>query len=81
MFPMPVWFHRLLAQFFELTMTVPLTSVAQVRILAEGIVEPAMPVTKLPYDLVPTRRFTVEQIRSGLPQPRPFCVDHLRFCH
>ena len=81
MFPMPVWFHRLLAEFFELTMTVPLTSVAQVRILAEGIVEPATPVTKLPYDLVPTRRFTVEQIRSGLPQPRPFCVDYLRFCH
>ena len=34
----------------------------------------------LPYDLVPTRRFTTEQIRSGLPEPGPFCVGDLRWC-
>lgn len=81
MFPMPVWFHRLLAQLFELTMEVPLTSVAQVRILSEGVAEPATPVSNLPYDLVPTRRFTLEQIRKGLPHPGPFSIANLRFCH
>ena len=37
-----------------------------VRILSEGVVEPGSPVVPLPYDLVPTRRFTVEQIRDGV---------------
>jgi len=80
MFPLPVWCHRLLAHVFELTMKVPLVSLAQVRILAEGVVEPASPVTAVPYDLVPTRRFTPEQIRNGLPHPAPFCVGDLRLC-
>ena len=66
MFPLPVFCHRLMARVFELTMNIPLTSLAQVRILSEGIVEPGSPVVPLPYDLVPTRRFTMEQIRNGL---------------
>jgi NADH dehydrogenase len=81
MFPMPTWFHRLLAYVFELTMKVPLASLAQVRILSEGVTEAATPVSALPYDLVPTRRFTLEQIRNGLPHPGPFCIDNLRWCH
>jgi uncharacterized protein YbjT (DUF2867 family) len=81
MFPMPIWFHRLLAHFFELTMKVPLASLAQVRILSEGVTEAATPVSALPYDLVPTRRFTLEQIRNGLPHPGPFSVGNLRWCH
>jgi len=80
MFPLPVWWHRLMAHVFECTMKVPLVSLAQVQILSEGIVEPASPVTALPYDLVPTRRFTPEQIRNGLPHPAPFCVGDLRLC-
>lgn len=80
MFPLPIWCHQLMARAFELTMKVPLVSVAQVRILSEGIVEPATPVSAVPYDLVPTRRFTSEQIRNGLPQPAPFCVGDLRWC-
>ncbi len=80
MFPLPVWCHKLLARVFELTMKIPLASVAQVRILAEGVVEPASPVVPVPYDLVPTRRFTADQIRSGLPVPGPFCVGDLRWC-
>ena len=80
-FPLPVWCHELMAHFFEKTMRVPLTSLAQVRILAEGIVEPSTPVSKLPYDVLPTRRFTAEQIRNGLPQVGPFCVNDLRWCH
>ena len=80
MFPLPVWCHELMAHVFELTMSVPLASVAQVRILSEGIVEAASPVVPVPYDLVPTRRFTTEQIRNGLPQAGPFCVSDLRWC-
>ena len=80
MIRMPICFHKLLARVCEWTMRVPLVSLAQVRILSEGVVEPASPVVPLPYDLVPTRRFTADQIRSGLPQARPFCVGDLRWC-
>ena len=80
MFPLPVVCHLSMASFFEWTMKVPLTSLAQVRILSEGVVEPGSPVVPLPYDLVPTRRFTTDQIRSGLPEPGPFCVGDLRLC-
>lgn len=78
--PLPVVCHKLLARVFECFMKIPLTSVAQVRILSEGVVEPGSPVVPVPYDLVPTRRFTVEQIRNGLPQARTFCVGDLRWC-
>ena len=81
MFPLPVWCHTLMAHVFERTMKIPLTSLAQVRILAEGVVEPATAVSQVPYDLLPTRRFTPDQIRNGLPQPGPFCVGDLRWCH
>jgi len=80
MFPLPVFCHRLMAHVFELTMKIPLTSLAQVRILSEGVVEAGSPVVPVPYDLAPTRRFTAEQIRNGLPQPKPFCVGDLRLC-
>src|SRR5262245_44340297 len=79
-FPLPVWCHGLMAHVFERAMSVPLVSLAQVRILSEGIVEPASPVVPVPYDLVPTRRFTTEQIRNGLPQAGPFCVGDFRWC-
>lgn len=80
MFPLPVVCHLSMASFFEWTMKIPLTSLAQVRILSEGVVDPGSPVVPLPYDLVPTRRFTTDQIRSGLPEPGPFCVGDLRLC-
>jgi uncharacterized protein YbjT (DUF2867 family) len=80
MFPLPLWCHRLLAHVFELTMKVPLVSLAQVQILAEGVAEPATPVTPLPYDLIPTRRFTAEQIRNGLPAAASFYIGDLRPC-
>lgn len=80
MFPLPVIFHELMARVFERLMKVPLTSLAQIRILSEGVVEPGSPVVPVPYDLIPTRRFTAEQIRNGLPQPGPFCVGDLRWC-
>ena len=80
MIRLPIFCHQLMANVFEWTMRVPLVSLAQVRILSEGVTEPGSPVVPLPYDLVPTRRFTTEQIRSGLPQPKPFCVGDLRWC-
>lgn len=80
MLPLPVWCHQLLARVFECTMKVPLVSIAQVRILSEGVSEAASPTAAVPYDLIPTRRFTPEQIRNGLPHPARFCVGNLRLC-
>jgi NADH dehydrogenase len=79
-FPAPLWFHYLLAYFCELTMKVPMVARAQVRILSEGIVEPALSCDPLPYDLQPTRRFSEEQIRAGLPAAEGFGVRDLRRC-
>jgi uncharacterized protein YbjT (DUF2867 family) len=76
--PGPIWFHRGLAMVCEWTMKVPLVAKAQVRILEEGVVEPATACDPLPGDLTPSRRFTPEQIRSGLPEPGPFGLRDLR---
>ncbi|HEX7721854.1 MAG TPA: NAD(P)H-binding protein [Pyrinomonadaceae bacterium] len=80
MFRAPVWLHRLMARFWELTMKVPLVARAQIRILSEGVVEPALPCDVLPVDLWPGRKFTDEQIREGLPAPGPFTLRDLRCC-
>ncbi len=77
-FPAPVWFHYALAQACEWTMRVPLVAKAQVRILSEGVVEAAGACDALPPDLTPTRLFTREQIRSGLPEPGAFGLRDLR---
>jgi len=79
-FPAPLWFHYALAMVCEATMKVPLVARAQVRILSEGVVEPATACDPLPADLLPVRRFTAEQIRGGLPEPGPFGVRDLRCC-
>jgi uncharacterized protein YbjT (DUF2867 family) len=79
-FPAPLWFHYVLARVCELTMKVPLIARAQVQILSEGVVEPAIPCDQLPSDLQPGRRFTPEQIRGGLPEPGPFGLRDLRCC-
>jgi len=79
-FPAPLWFHYALARAAELTMKVPLVARAQVRILSEGVVEPAAPCDSLPPDLTPVRRFTPEQIRNGLPEAGPFGLRDLRCC-
>jgi uncharacterized protein YbjT (DUF2867 family) len=76
----PIWCHYALARFWELTMKVPLVARAQVRILSEGVVEPAGPCDSLPADLLPTRSFTDDQIRDGLPEPGPFTLRDLRCC-
>ena len=76
--PAPIVFHQILAQVCEWTMKVPLVAKAQVRILEEGVTEPAASCDELPVDLIPTRCFTEEQIRLGLPEPGPFGLRDLR---
>jgi hypothetical protein len=61
-------------------MNVPLAARAQIRILSEGVVEPALPCDPLPADLLPQRKFTDEQIRTGLPEAGPFTLRDLRCC-
>ena len=80
---MPVWFHYALGHLLEATMKIPLVSLAQVRILSEGIVEPQPQCGTLPDDLLPSTPFTDEQIRRGLPAPGAFSTSDFRCwaCH
>jgi uncharacterized protein YbjT (DUF2867 family) len=77
---MPLWFHYMLGWILERVMRTPLVSIAQVRILSEGIVEPLPPCDHVPDDLRPTRRFTDEQIRRGLPEAKAFGTQDLICC-
>jgi NADH dehydrogenase len=81
MFPMPVWFHYALAWFLEKIMVVPMVSLAQVRILSEGLCEPWLPCEPTAPELAPRIGFSEEQIRKGLPPPGPFCWRDLRCCN
>ena len=76
---LPVLAHVALAHACEAVMRVPLISVAQVHILAEGVVEAAPAADELPPDLVPRTPFTAEVIRRGLPEPGPFGCRDLRW--
>ena len=78
MFPLPVWWHYAFAWFCEQTMRIPLISVAQVRILSEGLVEALPPCDAMPDDLKPRRAFTETRIREGLPEARPFGLADCR---
>ena len=78
--PAPIWSQALLAHVFEWTMTVPLVAKAQVRILAEGVVDAAPACDPLPDDLRATRLFSDDQIRAGLPARGRFTVRDLRWC-
>ena len=80
MFPMPVWFHRVLGWCLERMMKVPMVSRAQVRMLDEGLGEPAPSCELVTPNLAPQIRFTCEQIRKGLPEPGPFTFRDLRCC-
>lgn len=80
MFPLPVWFHYLLGWFVERIMTVPLVSVAQVRMLTEGLAEPWQPCELPPPELAPETPFSEEQIRNGLPAAGPFALHDILCC-
>lgn len=79
-FPAPVWFHRIFARVLEQAMKVPLVALAQVRILAEGVVAPEPPAPTPPPQLAPRLYFTDEQIRQGLPHRLRFGLTDLRCC-
>jgi uncharacterized protein YbjT (DUF2867 family) len=79
-FPAPVTLHYALAVLCEAVMKIPLVSLAQVRILSEGIVEPAGPCEDLPSDLALATPFGSEEIRRRLPAPGPFGLADLRCC-
>lgn len=78
--PVPVAAHRLLALGQELTLETPITSRAQVQMLAEGLVEPAPAdvCEPLPSELEPDRGFTDEQIAAALPDLERFGLGDLR---
>lgn len=78
MFRLPTAFHYCLGWLAEKVMTVPLVSVAQVRILSEGVAVPLPGFDTLPSDLVPQTHFTDEQIRQGLPAAKPFGLHDCR---
>jgi uncharacterized protein YbjT (DUF2867 family) len=79
-FPMPEWFHYVLGWCAERIMTVPLVSIAQVRILTEGLAEPNPPCDRLPAELAPAISFNDKQIRMGLPRAGSFTWRDLRCC-
>ncbi len=79
MFPLPLWFHYALGWFCERTMRIPLISLAQVRILSEGVVDPLPVCDHVPDDLKPRHAFTETQIRAGLPDTKPFGLGDCRW--
>jgi NADH dehydrogenase len=78
-FRSPIFFHCILGFVLEQIMTVPLVSLAQVRILSEGIVEPLPPCDPLPEELMPRTPFSESQIRHGLPEAGRFGLRDLRW--
>jgi NADH dehydrogenase len=76
--PAPLLFHRVLAQVAEWTMTVPLLSTAQARMLAEGVTDAAPPAGELPAELRPRLPFDDDAIRAALPAPGGFGWSDLR---
>jgi NADH dehydrogenase len=76
--PTPLAIQKVIAWAAEATMKIPLLSLAQLRILSEGLVEALPPCETLPANLMPAKRYTAEQIRKGLPEPGPFGLRDLR---
>jgi NADH dehydrogenase len=77
---LPIVAHLVLARAFQAVMRVPLVSLAQVHILAEGVVGASPSAAQPPSDLLPRTRFTDEVIRAGLPEPGGFGCRDLRWC-
>ncbi|HEY4036659.1 MAG TPA: NAD-dependent epimerase/dehydratase family protein [Ktedonobacteraceae bacterium] len=77
--PFPVILLSLISWWFERLMTRPLVSLAQVRILSEGVIEPLPACDPLPPDLIPQHAFTEQQIRQGVSQARPVGMADCRF--
>jgi NADH dehydrogenase len=76
--PAPPAINYAVAHVAEWSMKVPLASVAQVRMLAEGLTEPWGRVDSLPEDLLPRTPLSDEVLRAGLPLAGPFTRADLR---
>jgi hypothetical protein len=75
----PLAFHYALAWVSERTMSVPLVSLAQVRILREEVLEPVLAPDPVPdIDLVPSTAFDPASIRAGLTELDRFHAADLR---
>lgn len=79
-FPLPVSFHYIGAWLQEKLMRVPITARAQVRILAEDVVEPAPAdvCEPIPDDLRPSRPFSRDRIEAGITDRRRYGLGDLR---
>ena len=76
--PAPAAVNYVVAGVAERVMRIPLASLAQVRMLDEGLVEPWGNVDPLPEDLVPRTPLSDEVLRAGLPTAGPFTRADLR---
>jgi uncharacterized protein YbjT (DUF2867 family) len=76
--PLPIAVTYGVAWAAERLMIVPLIAAAQVRILEEEVVEPALAPDPLPDDLRPSTAFDAESVRAGVPECTPFRVSDLR---
>ena len=77
---LPIAAHLVLSRVAELVMRVPLLSLAQLRILEEGVTVTAPAADALPPDLAPCTPFSETAIRAGLPLPGGFGRMDLRWC-
>lgn len=77
---LPIAAHVVISRVAEQVMRVPLVSIAQVRILQEGVTVPAPAADALPPDIAPTTRFSESAIRAGLPPAGGFGRSDLRWC-
>jgi NADH dehydrogenase len=77
---LPIAAQLVVGHVAELVMRVPLISLAQVRILEEGVAEAAPSAEALPPDLAPATPFSDGVIRAGLPEPGGFGRSDLRWC-
>src|ERR1700736_3100053 len=76
--PAPPAINYAVAHIAEWSMKVPLASIAQVRMLTEGLTEPWGTVEPLPEDLIPRTPLSDEVLRAGLPPAGPFTRADLR---
>ncbi len=76
--PAPAAVNYVVAHIAEGLMKVPLASVAQVRMLDEGLTEPWGTVDSLPEDLIPQTPLSNDVLRAGLPPAGPFTRADLR---
>jgi len=76
--PAPALTNYAVAHVAEWFMKIPLASVAQVRMLNEGLVQPWGTLESLPEDLVPRTPLSDDVLRAGLPSAGPFTRADLR---